>query len=282
MSAVQAETPTVQPPGASKWSRRRKASVITAIMAFLVAAGLFLPAAVGGWAPVLHWTCQKGSKVIDEVTWIPVILINVPYGGYASGNGSLPAEYLGPNTLLPSADGTDGINGSVSGVIYAVWLNISTEQDVTTWGPGNNVRCTQAYTVAAGGTGPQPPGSYAGGIFGPGLRSDVAEPHVFTFGSGPSNQTVLFSNGFTAANSETISTCGGPAANRYQPVHQTNLVVNVPFAFAGSNHTASFVIPVEQSYHYMFPANFGIWQVDNLSEPGGPGGGWAFSYSPCQ
>jgi len=32
------------------------------------------------------------------------------------------------------------------------------------------------------------------------------------------------------------------------------------------------------TWSYWFPPDFGTWQIDNLSAPGGPGGGWAFNF----
>jgi hypothetical protein len=263
------------------WTRRRKFAGLGVAVACVVVVGLFFPTVVGSWAPILHWTCQKGGTVVDEITWIPVVLINAPYGGYASGNGSLPAGFLGPHTYLPSAEGTDAQNGTAAGVIYQVWLNVTRDLNQTVWGSGGNVRCGQAYAISPGGTGPQPPNGYAGKMFGPGLVSDAAEPHVFNWSSGSANSTVWFSNGFAITNEKDVSTCGNSSRSLNVPLHAVNLTVEVPFNDGGRNVSESLVLPLDQSYHYWFPANFGTWQIDNLSAPGGPGGGWAFSYSPC-
>ncbi|MGC2034334.1 MAG: hypothetical protein WA761_02675 [Thermoplasmata archaeon] len=59
------------------------------------------------------------------------------------------------------------------------------------------------------------------------------------------------------------------------------LPVKLLFTENEQNFSVPYVLPFTEQYTYTFPANFGTWQVDNLSAPGGPGGGWAFSYSPC-
>jgi hypothetical protein len=64
-------------------------------------------------------------------------------------------------------------------------------------------------------------------------------------------------------------------------VISNRLTVWFPVSLSDRTVQVPFIIPVTESYHYTFPANFGIWEVDNLSAPGGPGGGWAFSYEPC-
>jgi hypothetical protein len=241
---------------------------------------LLIPSILAGWAPLVHWTCSE-QEMSREVTWIPVVLINSPFGGYASGNGSLPAGYLGPKTILPSASGTDAYNGNVSGVLYEVWGNVSRDTNEMAWGPGANVRCSQAYTVRLGGLNSQPPSSYSGGLFGPGLQSDLGEPHEYNFSTQPSGSTVYFSNGFVERNSANISTCGKTAQSLSIPLHKIDVTIAIPPS-SGSNYPPQpLVLPLDQSYHYVFPANFGTWQVDNLSAAGGPGGGWAFSYSQC-
>ncbi|MGP8158941.1 MAG: hypothetical protein ACLPWO_04970 [Thermoplasmata archaeon] len=213
--------------------------------------------------------------------WIPVVLINAPYGGFATGNGSLPAGYLGPNTILPSASGTDALNGTVAGVLYQIWLNVTRDTNVIVWGPGTDSRCAQPYSIDPGGLGSKPPPSYSGVLFGPGYKSDAAEPHQYNFSSSQGDATVLFSNGYASANAASVSTCGKAAQSVTLPLRPVDLLVTLPFSTGDGNTTQGLVIPLTLSYHYMFPPNFGTWQVDNLSAPGGPGGGWAFSYSPC-
>ncbi len=258
-----------------KLSRRRWAILSIAIVAAIVV-GLLLPTLVGSGGPIMHWTCGTGPTVSRELEWIPIVLINAPYGGNATGNGSLPTGFLGPYMNLPSATGTNAMNGTVAGVLWHLWVNVSSTQNELTWGAGSNERCSQPFSVTLRPTTSQPPESYAGGLIDRALKSDAGEPQIYDPFPSPD-----LSNGFTSANSEEISTCGGPAQSLHIPLEFDPVTVGVWFDYNGVNTTTPFVLPLTQSYHYAFPANFGTWQVDNLSAPGGPGGGWAFDYTPC-
>jgi len=89
----------------------------------------------------------------------------------------------------------------------------------------------------------------------------------------------VFIDNFAVANRGNVSTCGTSAQNLL--TFATSVAVRIPFSVGNQNYTLAYTIPFLLSYHYLFPGNFGTWQIDNLSAPGGPGGGWAFSYSPC-
>lgn len=145
---------------------------------------------------------------------------------------------------------------------------------MTTQGLGASVPCTQSLKAAAA-----PAGGASSGIpiMRPGNHSDVLEPSILYPGW---SDVITFANGFTAANSPDVSTCGDPA--RAVPVNSTYLTLWVNFNFQGI-HTVLFHMPlIEEEFVYSFPANFGTWAIDNLSAPGGPGGGWAFDYlGPC-
>jgi len=65
------------------------------------------------------------------------------------------------------------------------------------------------------------------------------------------------------------------------PVRTLGLSVSFRIDLGNQSFWIATELPFTEQYHYSFPANFGTWQVDNLSAPGGSGGGWAFSYSPC-
>ncbi len=98
-------------------------------------------------------------------------------------------------------------------------------------------------------------------------------------GQSTASMTPLFENGFQSANAPIVSTCGEPA----QTVELTEENMEVRFAFRtdSGNVTLPYLLPFAQQYSYSFPGDFGTWQIDNLSAPGGFGGGWAFSYLPC-
>jgi hypothetical protein len=89
---------------------------------------------------------------------------------------------------------------------------------------------------------------------------------------------VIFDNSYTVL-SQVVNTCGRSAQTLGLSSNQ--LTVGIPIVQGGRNITVPATVDIYTSYTYHFPANGGIWLIDNLSAPGGPGGGWAFSYSSC-
>jgi hypothetical protein len=275
-SATPGETTAAQPRATPKWSRRRKASVVTAVVACAVVAGLFLPTAVAGWAPVVHWTCQTTTQVMEgQPAQIPAQLLNAPFGGEVFGNVSARDGVFtygsGSGGMFLGSGDTDG---GVDWNGYDANVSVFADQNRTVWGPGPNVRCTGPFKVEL-----QPDRAVFTGItlINPGNYSDQQVPDVLFPGF---SNVISFSDGFERANSANVSTCGKQAIA--YPVESTHLTLWAHFSWNGENRTAEFNVPIlGMEYRYLFPANFGIWQVDNLSAPGGPGGGWAFSYSQC-
>jgi hypothetical protein len=249
------------------WGTRRRWVAVSALCASVLVLGLFLPTLIGGWAPVIHWTCRSGPTVLFETSQVPSLLINSPYGGHAWANVSFPLSFL-PGGL--SGMGSQSWNGSTTWSGFQSNVSVYGTLNETVWGPGPNVRCTQPYFVSLA-----PIGNPSGGILllGPGNTSDRQEPNVLFAGG-----TITFLNGFEVSNQPQISTCGGPS----QSVSMSSYALTLWATIKSSSGSASFQLPiVVTTFHYWFPSGFGTWQIDNLSAPGGPGGGWAFSYSPC-
>ena len=148
-------------------------------------------------------------------------------------------------------------------------------ENQTVWGPGANAPCSGPYQMGLFANGPR-----FGDIplMGPGNFSDKSEPTSL----GPWNSNITLQNGFAQPNAANVTTCGG-SARSVPGVTSTFLTQWVSFIEGGQTHTVALPVPlIESVYHYLFPANFGTWQVDNLSAPGGPGGGWAFNFvAPC-
>jgi hypothetical protein len=89
----------------------------------------------------------------------------------------------------------------------------------------------------------------------------------------------IWNNGFTASNSPNLTTCDHAGATRN--VTSYGLPLDIPVSIGGVHLVIPYVFPFTDTFQYSFPIN-GTWAVDNLSEPGGPGGGWAFDYlGPC-
>ena len=254
--------------------------MVAVIVSILVAAMLSLTF-VTGWAPVLHWTCNEGREVGSGVAYVPAILVNSPFEGNASAVGVIPPYFPGSlgYPALWSFQDTAAANGTSTGTFNSVNVTVFEAQTVLAWVPGSNSRCTQPFLAT-----PFPPPyliTYAGWpVAAVSNLSSAGEAHSvpFTPYGGYTLLTVLFNNSFTQANEPSVSTCNGNAKVVSLPHLSHSLSVGLQFAWNGSNQTVEMGLPFIGSYNYTFPANAGTWQVDNLSAPGGPGGGWAFSY----
>lgn len=286
MNAGAARPPQSEARG-SAGTRRTRWVFIAAVCVVVVLSGSFALTEAGGWAPLLHWNCEPQGEVVGESNYyIPAVLVNSPYRGQGWGNGSFPSTFPGVSNGIPQPDvwvayGTGAEMGSALGAFFTVNVSIESLGNVTQWGPGSNVRCLQPYIV--GLTSPSIYAEAGGSMLGPNNTSDWGEPHFALIYQSTASQlqTLDFNNSFESANSRSVSTCGGPAQS-VSSVEPWGLGVSFPLTLYGHTLNIPFTIPVLESFHYVFPGNFGTWQVDNLSAPGGPGGGWAFSYSPCQ
>ncbi len=193
-----------------KLSRRRWAILSAAVSAVIVVA-LFLPTVIGGWAPLLHYTCQQASGPETTIyAWVPGLMINTPYGGEAFGNGTVPAGPLsasGGETVYALGES----NGSAAWAGFRAEINVSSVQNQTAWGPGQNVPCTAPFAISVSYWG----GEVLGGpLLGAGNVSDSQESTSLDHWTYPGDVNLSVSNGFVESNSRSISTCGtGPASN---------------------------------------------------------------------
>jgi len=209
--------------------------------------------------------CAPGSIVawVND-TYPPLGVVNSPYNGTASGsvpitngtliltlsprNGSAFGVFERMNWTVRIGKATGGFDSSCAGIYY---LNPTDDGTSTTFPLSNQ------------------------SVFN--FTNDSQEPNQsgITGAGGP----VYFYSGFYSPTSE-LSTCG--AGTTILHTASSSLQVGVTFSVAGVVHVVNVSIPVQTNYTYTFPANAGAWAIDNLSAPGGPGGGWAFSYlHPC-
>ena len=265
------------------WNHRRQRTALIGTIAAIVVVVISGMTFIAPWAPMAHITCGRGTQISQETTWVPVSLLNAPYGGRASVNSTLPRDMFG-NPQAPNIVGqSDLLNGSIWGTFFKVNLTVYSTGNLTVWGPGSNNRCPQPFQVVVGSSGDSFQGALflwpGAPLFGPNSTSDIDEPEMLNFSAAPGDSSTIFWNGFYSANSFSVSTCGAGAA--ISLVHSNFLDVGVPVRWDGQQFIVTVTLPVVQDFTYRFPANFGTWQVDNLSAPGGPGGGWAFAYSPC-
>lgn len=258
-------------------SRPRWAVVGTVISVVLVLA-LLLPTLLASWAPVLRWTCQpQGTGAAYNIA-LPVELTNSPYGGSANGIGTIPEGYSGsPDPGLTVQLGSPSENGTPTGsFIYELMTAVPT-QSTLQWGYGPSDRCSSSVALSYAYLGP----TALGITLAPQNTSDQGQPHQLNFTEPYGNvPTAIFVNGFAAANEGAVSTCGQPA--RHETTASPGITVLAQFTLGGQNYSVTQFLPFLTTYTYSFPANFGTWQVDNLTAGASAwGGGLAFSYAPC-
>jgi hypothetical protein len=209
--------------------------------------------------------CVPGSIVawVND-TYPPILIANSPYNGTASGS-------------VPITNGTHILtlsprNGSAFGVFER--MNWTVRIGKATGGTDPSCVGTYYLVPTDDGTSTTFPLSNRS-VFN--FTTDSQEPNQsgITGAGGP----VYFYDGFYTSTSQ-LSTCG--AGTTVLHAASNSIRVGVTFEADSTAHVVNVTIPVSTNYTYTFPANAGTWSIDNLSAPGGPGGGWAFGYvGPC-
>lgn len=230
-----------------------------------------------GWSAVSHSECQViGASLETLSAWIPALIVQAPYGGMAWGNASVPAGSLSYPEGSSNGYQSSARDGGSTWSGFLGEINISSLQNVTVLGDGADVTCRSAHSVTLVRSG----GVVLGApLLGPGNESDVGEPSTLGYFSAPGEANVSISVGFTDSSGGDISTCSEAAES--SEMVSVEFGIDLPGNQSAHSAGLSDVLPITESFHYTFPANYGVWQIDNLSAAGGPGGGWAFSYSPC-
>ena len=266
---------------------RRQALIIGAITATVVALLVVVSVSVGGY-PFTHSVCKVSNIAESGPTWVPLTLLNSPYGGSASVQASIPVGWFGssPNSNPPQVISGSGTNGSIWGAFFEVNATLYRDGAQSVWGPGPANACSGSWSLTLESLTPSH--GFQGELFtwsgapefGPNSTSDVSEPEQVHFYDGPGGNSSVFHNGFVGANQANLSTCNGLPMSI--SIRSSSLTTWINFNSGGSSTMEPASLPFEQSFEYNLPANFGTWQVDNLSASGGPGGGWAFNFlGPC-
>jgi len=244
---------------------------------------------IGVWGPLFHSECAEDEVATSGAFYLPLGLTNSPYAGRASVNSTSPMNAsmgYGSSSGYQTVGGTVA-NGSVWGGFVLEEMVVDRLSNITELGAGSSVHCSREFAYTLQILLPNVGYEILGPIFdtpwgpefGTGGYSDVGEPLMYNFTTSPGNSTSLFRQGFNQANAPPVSTCDGPAQTIPVSIH--GLTTWISFAWEGRNYSVPTTIPLVEDFSYYFPSDFGTWQVENLSAPGGPGGGWAFSYSPC-
>ncbi|MGA7861562.1 MAG: hypothetical protein WCB19_06860 [Thermoplasmata archaeon] len=247
---------------------------------------LLLAGTTGSPLPGTHFACERGKLLASQYSWTPDMFWNAPYGGSVYGQVE--------NSRGEDAGGAH--NGEVAVAFGMIEWNLSSVNRVLVAGLGSSPGCP---TYLAEGTPNLPPWQQSGGcvgcdLLGPGNESDASEPSSFnvslwtSVGSMGATSTT-FHEGFTEDNGGIVSTCGGPA--RELNVTSKDVHFQVPFRvphgtviFNASVYNLAFISQwgYTANFTYFFPADFGTWEVDNLTlGSDAPGGGLSFAYSAC-
>lgn len=266
------EAEKTQAAGATKPGFHKRTLALTIAVVMIAVVGVIAPTYVANWSPAFHWACAKQAEIANFEALIPALLVNSPFGGKAWGNVTYQSGVFGNGST--EFTWTQSANGSVAWNGFQASVSLYRTSSQIESGPGSNAKCDLPYAAVLSPTGNQTIGIV---LMGPGNVSDLSEPNTTSV----FNKQVLFENGFDGANEKNISTCGGNPQSL--PVVSSRLTIWFNTSVSGQHLVVPYGLPVSTLvFHYWFPPSFGTWEVENLSEPGGPGGGWAFNFvGPC-
>lgn len=243
--------------------------------------------AVTNGSPVFweHYRCAQGKLLASQYNWTPELFENAPYGG---------SVFAGARSL-DGAEGGWSYNGTVALFFGQAEWNLTMIDRVLVSGPGSSPQCPTFDVTHSPSLAPWQQSGGCGGcqLLGPGNKSDAGVPTQFNmsiWGPGIGISSVTFHDAYVVDNDGNVSTCG--RAGTSIEVRSSNLDFQIPFRTANGtvliDSTAYGVGPASipgfvMNFTYSFPANFGTWQIDNLTlGPNAPGSGLAFSYLPCE
>jgi hypothetical protein len=262
------------------WNRRT-AKWLGLLGALAVCVLLLLPV-LTAWGPLFHWECETKGRIYSQHMMIPAVLVNSPFGGNATGDGYMAPDFPG-GPGYPNRSGGYGevdVNGSAGGPFFSVNLSLCRESSTVVLGPGYDSKCPSIYAVGFEQSWNSFRGVTGATLLGRGNTSDANEPTTVSFAAfAGSPLTPSWNNSFFRGTQSPLSTCGKGASSVH--VVESGLPVMVTFDPSGLRISVPVTLPFQLLFNYWFPPDFGTWQIDNLSAPGGPGGGWAFSYTPC-
>ena len=255
--------------GFGRWTvplERRSAHLTAAVVGSALGAILVgLP--IGFHAPesqAAQSTCLKGPELASANPMLtPLLLVNSPYQGNSTGTVSILNDTW--NVTLGSR------NGSTWGYFEHFGWSVFREESQ----PGSPTNCSARLDVVHSDDETATIFSLVNGTTG-NFSNDSEVPNVVSTSWTAAPTT--FADGFQRL-TETISTCGSGARVRHVTSHHID--IGLELHATGLPRVLNVTVNVTTWYVYTFPANTGVWEVDNLSAPGGPGGGWAFSYAPC-
>jgi hypothetical protein len=247
-------------------------------------------ASAGGSAgiPPPHNNMCVTDKVIGSVNlWTPIVMVNSPYLGSATGSssGSVYSSFTITSgavvfTSTSSTTTTASVSASNGQAVGQFELDTWTFYSVKNKLSYTNKPCTQTYVAKITAR----IGSYTGAyeLLSAGSTSQANEITSFTRDG---YKSIVFHNEYTRADGQ-ISTCGTGDAN-YGVTQTTSTSLSFSVTL-GASTTALGTLGITsgssttQQFNYWFPGNSGIWYYTNLRGASGPiNSALAFSWASC-
>jgi hypothetical protein len=235
------------------------------VVAIAIAAGLAvaIPLPIASFG-VFSSECGPGPVVATlPLSFTPRVIADSPLFGTASGSLTI---HNGSTTYQTTFRGAE--NGTV-------WIYFGLENwtvTANTAKAGNLGGCSSAYLASVQDTGD----SVIGPIPAQGVNfTNDSQAPTFS-GSNLTGAPIIYYYAGFYAQSRTLSTCGSGTVNL--TTSSNYLRVGLGFEAGGEWHILNETLDLQTEYSYEFLGNSGTWGIDNLSAPGGPGGGWSFSY----
>lgn len=228
------------------------------------------------------YQCELGQEVATQDLWTPIILLNSPYDGSASGSSSTTtttqyAFHSGDVSLQTSTSTTSSgqlgdNNGAASGYFELdEWAIYSTHNVVS----GENAPCTQSYVAEIVSKGL---GILTEPLMSSGSTSDSGEPT--SLDSSPYNCpsgycSITFSNGYSSETAPYYN-CAPPSWSSTSTTTVTSVSVTVSISGYATSGTMGETTSATNSFTYNFP-RVGTWYYQTL-DGSYNSGAWAFSY----
>lgn len=227
-----------------------------------------------------HVICVQGPAVGSALIWTPVILLNSPYGGSASGSTTTTTQVTiriasgNPNYggALVEVSSTNSITSNISVRNGAAGGSFELDnwtfyQANTVWagGDGQDNPCTQPYVAKKT--------AYAGytfnyKFFNEGNTTDVNEPTSITY---KGHNSFVFHNGWDTTRPADGSIADCNLAYTYSVTTTNAATEGISYSFPGTNivsGTLTMSTSSSNTYTYNFPAN-GLWNIQYLGSPMG-------------
>jgi hypothetical protein len=195
-------------------------------------------------------------------TTTPYLTVDSPYLGFA--NGTYTVFHNTSSAVVEDQSSVAATGGSISYLSQGANWTVSSDRQT-----GFSSRsCAGTLTV-----GESSRSLFTGqGTSGP-FVNDSDAPR---WGGNETGFSEVYVNDTFARAQLGLSTCAGGAVTL--GTTSTYLDIGIPYRHDGTGQVATATLQVLTNYTYTFPGGAGSWAIDELSAPGGPGGGWSFAY----